>query len=244
MVNQHFSDSFVLYLPKDIVAGDFFWMEVIGAAKSKSIGQKVSGMVFIAAADSTGHGVPGAMVSVVCSNALNRSVKEFGLRETGKILDKARELVIETFVRKDSYGEKSEDVKDGMDISLLCIDYENKEICWSGANNPLWYIEQGELKEIKGDKQPIGKQDNPHPFTTHKIKYDADTTFYLITDGYADQFGGPKGKKFKYKKLQQILLEGSSGAMTEQKKTLESSLASWIGNLEQVDDITLIGVKL
>ncbi|MGZ6539853.1 MAG: PP2C family protein-serine/threonine phosphatase, partial [Bacteroidia bacterium] len=131
-------DTFVLYKPKDIVAGDFYWME------------QVNDTIIIAAADCTGHGVPGAMVSVVCSNALNRAVKEFNLSNTGAILDKATDLVIETF-------EKSPDmVQDGMDISLLSINKVNHQIQWSGANNPLWYFNEAELKAISADKQPIG----------------------------------------------------------------------------------------
>ena len=175
-INKHISNNFILYKPKDLVAGDFYWAESIGD------------LFFIAAADSTGHGVPGAMVSVVCSNALNRTVKEFGLTQTGKILDKTRELVVETFEKSAS------EVKDGMDISLLCIDAKNKTITWSGANNALWYIQNNELLIIKPDKQPIGKTENPSPFTTHEIEYNTNMTFYLFTDGFADQFGGEKGK--------------------------------------------------
>jgi len=152
-VNLHIANNFIYYRPKDIVAGDFYWAEKVGE------------IFFIAAADSTGHGVPGAMVSVVCSNALNRTIKEFKLTETGKILDKTRELVLETFEKSSS------DVKDGMDISLLCIDSNNKNIFWSGANNPLWYIHDNELKEIKADKQPIGKSDYPKPFKILHITY-------------------------------------------------------------------------
>ena len=178
-IDKHIRNNFILYKPKDIVAGDFYWAE------------NINDLIFIAAADSTGHGVPGAMVSVVCSNALNRTVKEFKVFETGKILDKTRELVLETFEKSIS------EVKDGMDISLLCIDVKNKSIFWSGANNPLWYIQDNEWKEIKADKQPIGKSDNPKPFTTHTIEYKDNSTFYLFTDGLADQFGGVHGKKIQ-----------------------------------------------
>lgn len=226
MIKNVFPQSFVLYLPKDIVAGDFYWMEQMG------------GITYIAAADSTGHGVPGAMVSVVCSNALNRSLKEFKLKEPGKILEKTRELVIETF-------EKSgESVKDGMDVSLLCVDKENKRIQWSGANNPLWYLNNKQVTEIKADKQPVGKYENVKPFTTHELKYDEGAVYYLITDGYADQFGGEKGKKFKYKKLQELLESNADEPLENQKESLLSAFNSWKGNLEQVDDVTIIGLRL
>ncbi|MFY8184997.1 MAG: PP2C family protein-serine/threonine phosphatase, partial [Bacteroidia bacterium] len=191
--------------------------------------------------DSTGHGVPGAMVSVVCSNALNRAVLEFKLIQTGQILDKTRELVLETF------SKSTTDVKDGMDISLLAVIRKNNEIVeinWSGANNPLWFIENNEVKEVKANKQPIGKTDNPTPFTTHSIPYVKGTSFYLFTDGYADQFGGPKGKKFKYKQLEELLLELSTKEMSVQKETLNSKFEEWKSGIEQVDDVCVIGIKL
>ncbi|MBX3163077.1 MAG: SpoIIE family protein phosphatase [Bacteroidetes bacterium] len=225
-INKFVPQHFILYKPKDIVAGDFYWSENVGD------------LFFIAAADSTGHGVPGAMVSVVCSNALNRTVLEFGVTEPGKILDKARELVIETFVKSSS------EVKDGMDISLLCIDLKNKNIFWSGANNPLWYVQNNELKEIKADKQPIGKTENPKPFTTHQIDYKENTMFYLFTDGLADQFGGEKGKKFKYKPFADMLLNNSHLQQEQQAEIIDKVFSDWKGALEQVDDVCVIGVRV
>ena len=225
-IDQCVSQNFIYYKPKDIVAGDFYWAE------------KIEEKFFIAAADSTGHGVPGAMVSVVCSNALNRTIKEFKLTETGKILDKTRDLVLETFEKSAS------EVKDGMDISLLCIDSKNKCIFWSGANNPLWYIQDAELKEIKADKQPIGKTDFPKPFTTHEIEYKENTTFYLFTDGLADQFGGPNGKKFKYKQFSDLLIKNNNLSQKQQADIINKAFSDWKGDLEQVDDVCVIGIKL
>ncbi len=225
-INKYLNNNFILYVPKDIVAGDFYWAEIIGEH------------FFIASADSTGHGVPGAMVSVVCSNCLNRAIKEFKVTETGKILDKTRELVLETFEKS------AEEVKDGMDISLLSINTKTKRVFWSGANNPLWYIQNNELKEIKGDKQPIGKTDYPKSFTTHQIEVKESTTFYLFTDGLADQFGGPKGKKFKYKQFEDLLISNCTKTMNEQFHQINQQFISWKGNLEQVDDICIIGIKI
>ncbi|MES2592250.1 MAG: tetratricopeptide repeat protein [Bacteroidota bacterium] len=219
-------ESFIFYKPKDIVAGDFYWMEQKGE------------LLFIAAADCTGHGVPGAIVSVICSNALNRAVLEFGIEEPGKILDKTRELVLETFSKSDT------DVKDGMDISLISINTTSGKIKWSGANNPLWCISSGKLTEIKANKQAIGKTDNPLPFTTHSIPLGKGDSFYLFTDGFADQFGGSQGKKFKYTQLKEIILKNSSLAPEEQKAQLEALFLNWIGSLEQIDDVCLIGVKI
>jgi serine phosphatase RsbU (regulator of sigma subunit)/tetratricopeptide (TPR) repeat protein len=226
-VKSHLPESFVFYKPKDIVAGDFYWMEAIGPD-----------LVCIAAADCTGHGVPGAMVSVVCSTALNRSVIEFGIKDTGKILNKTRELVLETFARS------NEEVKDGMDISLACINSKTSEVQWSGAFNPLWYISNEQMKEITANKQPIGKNDQPLPFTTHTLQFRKGDMLFLFTDGYADQFGGPKGKKFKYKPLKEMLLANHKESPEKQMSMLESALTEWKGTIEQVDDITIIGIRM
>ncbi|MGP8214227.1 MAG: tetratricopeptide repeat protein, partial [Bacteroidia bacterium] len=226
LITEYFPESFVLYKPKDIVAGDFYWMERAGDN------------ILIAAADCTGHGVPGALVSVVCSNALNRTVKEFHITDPGKILDKVRELVLETFEKSAS------NVQDGMDISLCCINTKANKAQWSGAYNSLWYIHNGQMQEVEADKQPIGKNDKPLPFNSHNLKLQKGDTLYLFTDGYADQFGGPKGKKFKYKQLQEILLANSVAPMDDQKKKLEGILNDWKGSLEQVDDILIIGIRV
>jgi tetratricopeptide (TPR) repeat protein len=226
LVKQNLPESFLLYKPKDIVAGDFYWME------------KTSNTVLIAAADCTGHGVPGALVSVVCSNALNRTVKEFKITETGKILDKVRELVLETFEKSES------NVQDGMDISLAAINTNTREAQWSGAFNSLWYIRNNEIKEVAADKQPIGKTDNQKLFITHNLKLQKGDTLYLFTDGYPDQFGGPRGKKFKYAQFNEKLKAISDKSMEEQKNILEQTFEAWKGNLEQVDDVLIIGIRI
>ncbi len=227
-ITEHFPENFIVYKPKDLVAGDFYWAEFVG------------NKFLIAAADSTGHGVPGAIVSVVCSNALNRSLKEFVLTEPGPLLDKTRKLVLETFEKSSS------EVKDGMDISMLCIDSSKNKISWSGANNPLWYVlpNSGTVLEIKANKQPIGKTDNPLPFTTHEIDYIPGTTFYLITDGYSDQFGGEKGKKFKHKSLKDLLITNVNESMKKQSEILDGTFTNWKGSLEQVDDVCIIGIRV
>jgi serine phosphatase RsbU (regulator of sigma subunit) len=255
-VKQHLPQSFILYKPKDIVAGDFYWMECVspeaGAGSSVREADVLSQpltpnsqLVLLAAADSTGHGVPGAMVSVVCSNALNRAVKEFSLKDPGQILDKTRELVLDTFSK--SEGE----VKDGMDISLLSIQKtkgedskETTAIRWSGANNPLWYVAGNKLTEIGATKQPIGKTERPSPFLTHAVPHEPGSMFYLFTDGFADQFGGPKGKKFKYKQLEELLVTVSPLDMKAQAARLEESFKAWKGTLEQVDDVCIIGIRV
>ncbi len=229
-IKELFKDTFIFYKPKDIVAGDFYWL-----ADTKEI-------ILIAVADCTGHGVPGAMVSVVCSNALNRAVKEFGLTDPGLVLDKTREIVIETFEKSGS------EVKDGMDISLLAVpkiqNSDSINLKWAGANNPLWYCKDGRILEIKGNKQPVGKFIKQTEFTTQTLTLKKNDVIYLITDGFADQFGGAKGKKFKYKQLIQTLSSISDKPMSYQKETLHEIFENWRGDLEQVDDVTVVGINL
>jgi tetratricopeptide (TPR) repeat protein len=234
MIKELLIDAFVLYLPKDIVAGDFYWLHSTDVRNEEDD----SRLVFFAAADCTGHGVPGAMVSVVCNNALNRAVKEFGLTDPGLILDKAREILILEFEKSD------EEVKDGMDISLCVLDFATGELAWAGANNPLWVVRNGSLIEKRPNKQPIGKFIGQAPFTTHKVQLWQDDMVYIFTDGYADQFGGPNGKKFMYKNLRSLLIEISSLETNEQKIRLKQTLESWKGGLDQVDDICVIGVRV
>jgi serine phosphatase RsbU (regulator of sigma subunit) len=225
---QSFRDSFILFRPKEKVSGDFYWYE------------RRAGLVLFAAADCTGHGVPGAMVSVVCSGALNRAVKEFGITDPGKILDKARELVLETF-------EKSEtEVKDGMDISFCVFDPQKRELFWAGANNPLWIIRQNGsgVEQIDPNKQPIGRHSSALPFTTHRIELHSGDLFYVFTDGYADQFGGEKGKKFKAAKMKELLLQVRDQSLEKQKQALAQAFDNWRGELEQIDDVCIIGVLI
>jgi serine phosphatase RsbU (regulator of sigma subunit) len=224
LVKEYLQNSFILYKPKDIVAGDFYWME-----------PTKNGILF-AAADCTGHGVPGAMVSVVCNNALNRSVREYGLTDPGKILDKTREIVIQEF-------EKSEDeVKDGMDIALCSL--EGTQLKYAGAHNPLWIVRGGEVIETKANKQPIGQFDQPIPYVTHHIELQKSDSVYIFSDGYVDQFGGERGKKFKPKALRELLLSVQDQPMDRQRQLINEAFEHWQGDLEQVDDVCVIGVKI
>jgi tetratricopeptide (TPR) repeat protein len=224
VVKESLKESFILYMPKDIVAGDFYWLD------------NKNNTVLFAAADCTGHGVPGAMVSVVCNNGLNRSVREHGITEPGKILDKTREIVVAEFEKSE------EDVKDGMDISLCALN--GNQLKWAGANNPLWIIRNGELIEYAPNKQPIGKVDKPTTFTTHHIELQQGDKIYIFSDGYADQFGGEKGKKFKAANLKKLLLSIQNESMEQQKIILQQTFNQWKANLEQVDDVLVIGVSV
>ena len=232
-MNFVLKDSFVLYLPKDVVAGDFFWLE------------KKDNRIYFAAADCTGHGVPGALVSVVCSNALTKSLIEEGNTETDKLLARTREIVIENFSKNDEEKKLvGASIKDGMDITLCSLDFNTLNLQWSGANNPLWFIRNNELQEIKADKQPIGFTHSSKPFTSHSINLELGDLLYLSTDGFQDQFGGPKGKKFKPSQLKEILLKNHHLSMIEQQECLLNSFNHWKRDLEQVDDICIIGVKI
>lgn len=218
--------SFVFYQPRSIVAGDFYWMN-----------EQEEHLIF-AVADCTGHGVPGALMSVVCGNALNRTVNEYGITEPGKILDKVRELVIASF------GTGTHEVNDGMDISLCCWHAASGTMQWAGANNPLWYIRNNEMHELKGDKQPVGRFAHSKPFATHELRAEPGDQFYLFSDGYADQFGGGNGKKFKYRQLKDLLLAGAALPPEKQAEQLRNTFAQWKGQLEQIDDVCIMGVRI
>jgi serine phosphatase RsbU (regulator of sigma subunit) len=231
-----FSDIFVYYKPKDIVAGDFYWLE-----------QK-NNRILLAAADCTGHGVPGAMVSVICNNSLNRSVHEFGLTNPAAILNKTKELVEREFAKS------SERMMDGMDIALFAIEgynpasahNSNYKIEFSGANNPMWVIrkDQAIIEEFKGDKLPIGISDLHKSYTHTELHLSKGDLIYLFSDGLVDQFGGSKGKKLKTSGLKTLLLSIQELAMKDQHQKIADFFTIWQGSLEQVDDICIIGVRL
>ena len=228
LVKNHLPDSFILFKPKDIVAGDFYWLD------------EIEDKVIFAAADCTGHGVPGAMISVVCHNALNSAVREFQLIIPGKILDKTRELVIKQF------SKSTEDVKDGMDISLCVLNKKTLVLEYSGANNPLWLLRNNtsEIAEYKPTKQSVGKGNLANEFVTHSIQLSKGDTIYIFSDGFADQFGGEKGKKYKYKPFKELLTTNKNKSLSEQCDLINSEFEKWKKDLEQVDDICVIGVRV
>jgi len=237
LIQKYLPNSFIIYKPKDIVAGDFYWMHVLPQPN----GWEVEGdTILFSAADCTGHGVPGAMVSVVCNNALNQSVKEFGITQPNLILDKTRELII------DAFAESEEDVKDGMDLSLCALNLKTNILTYAGANNPLWIIRKNakEIEEIKGCKQPIGSFEMSNPFMSHSVQLSKGDTIYIFTDGFVDQFGGPRGKKLKSKAFRKLLLSIQELSIDKQKNVIVETFENWKGNLEQVDDVCIIGVEI
>jgi len=218
---------------------------------SSQLANETNQLILFAACDCTGHGVPGAMVSVVCHNALNRAVREFGLIKPSEILDKTAEIVIENFSKSE------ENIKDGMDISLACIKYSEQstmiELQWAGANNPLWIVRNDQqpttnnqqLEEIRADKQPIGMNEDSTPFTNHTIALNSGDTIYLFTDGFADQFGGETGeKKLTRKRFKEVLLSIQHLSLTEQGIQLDKFITEYRKEVEQIDDILVMGVRV
>ncbi|UKN03259.1 tetratricopeptide repeat protein [Paracrocinitomix mangrovi] len=226
--DEHFSESFLMYEPKDIVAGDFYILEEVGD------------YVFFSVADCTGHGVPGAMVSIVCSNAIRKVLHELNITDPGEVLNHTRDIVINQFERK------GHTVNDGMDISFCRFDKKNMEIKWAGANNDLLYVRNGsdQMEEIKPNKQPIGGYVTTDSFTTHSLKVQKGDMIFMTSDGYPDQFGGPRGKKYKYQRFKDLLLANSQHNMKQQKSLLSTEFFEWKQGMEQIDDVCVMGVKI
>jgi serine phosphatase RsbU (regulator of sigma subunit) len=228
VIRERIGENFILYLPKDIVSGDFYWVET------------VDDWVFFAVCDCTGHGVPGALINIVCNNALNRSIKEYGITSPAKILDKVAELIVE------SIGLDGE-VKDGMDASICSFNKTTRELFWSGANIPLWIARTEfvyELIEHRPDKQAIGLTDDRQPFTEHKIQIQKGDILYLASDGYADQFGGENGKKLTRKKFKELLLLQRGISLEQQQVNLLNFHNEYKGKGDQIDDILVMGIRI
>jgi len=223
-----FPDSFVFFRPKSIVSGDFYWF-----------GEK-GGKYIAAAVDCTGHGVPGAFMSMIGNSFLHEIVMEQGTTQPSGILNKMREKVISALRQREEGGSQ----KDGMDMTLISYAPTQNIVEFSGAKNPLYFIRGGNLTEIKGDKMPVGIQIGVQgDFTNHNIQVQKGDVFYLFTDGFADQFGGPSGKKYRYGAFKEFLVRICSKSTAEQTEMLSKEFNSWQGTLEQVDDICIIGIR-
>jgi serine phosphatase RsbU (regulator of sigma subunit)/ligand-binding sensor domain-containing protein len=228
LLREWLPDSFLLFRPKDIVSGDFYWFTRRG------------NVVHLAAADCTGHGVPGAFMSMMGCSLLNQIVNEQGITEPAQILNILNEKV-KINLRQNEPGSKS---KDGMDICLVAINLDTRTFSFAAANNPLYYITGGELQEHKADKFPIGGgQYQNVVFHSHEFRYSPGEAIYLFSDGYADQFGGPKGRKFMYKKFKELLFEIHHRPCDEQLEILDKTMEEWKNGREQIDDILVIGVR-
>jgi serine phosphatase RsbU (regulator of sigma subunit) len=231
-----FNEYFVLYQPKDIVSGDFYWAVESG---NRETGDKLS---IIAAVDCTGHGVPGAFMSMLGNTLLNQTILNPDVKSAADVLDYLNSKLPENL--KSTSAEMN--IRDGMDMTLCIFDLKNMKMQFAGANNPCWIIRDNELTEIKGDKQPISASTDleKKKFSNHVIDLQKNDCIYLFTDGYADQFGGANEKKFTYKRLKELLLQNSRKDPSQQKAILERTIEDWKGSLEQIDDICMIGIRV
>ena len=238
-------NSFVLYKPKDIVSGDFYWID-----------EKDNKALF-SVVDCTGHGVPGAFMSIVGYNGLNRAVGDHHKTAPGEILDDLNDSVTGSLRQQEDQNA----VKDGMDLALCSLDLKSRVLQYAGANNPLYVVRSCDqaplddkeicstndthnLFEYKADKQPIGSYLDHRKFTTHTIQLLEGDAVYIFSDGFADQFGGERGKKFKYKPFKQLLLTNQRKPLDIQRNILDEAIEIWRGDLEQIDDICIIGIKV
>ncbi len=229
IVKNVLPESFVLYKPKDIVSGDFYWID------------KKEDWSYFAAVDCTGHGVPGAFMSIVGHNLLKDILKNTDSFSPAIIMDKLNDGVANTLHTNSS----NQQTKDGMDMTLCALNYKTLELQFSAAFNPLYIIRNGELLQYKADKFPVGMFiGGKRNFTNNVIQLEAGDHVYIFSDGYADQFGGPKGKKFMAGNFRTLLTETSKLTIDDQKNHLNKTIEEWRGNLEQVDDMLVIGVKI
>jgi len=226
--NSNFRDSFVLFKPKDIVSGDFYWI------------RQKDNLLFYATADCTGHGVPGGFMTMLGLSFLDDIIESKLTKIPAEALNLIRDKIVHTLKQTGNIGEN----KDGMDITLCCIDKTKNELTFASANNSVYIIRNGELTIYKGDRQPCGFHHESKPFSAHTITINPNDCIYTFTDGYADQFGGPKEKKFRYKQFEDTLLSHVNDSFSEQKMKLSSTFETWKGDLEQVDDILVIGIKI
>jgi DNA-binding response OmpR family regulator len=224
---QYLQEHFSIYLPKDILSGDFFWV------------YKVESKIIIAVMDCTGHGVPGALMSILGIALLNETVLHDHIIQPNIILESLRSKIIMALAQRTG----NDHVKDGIEGSVICFDTETKKLQYSGAFNPLIIMCNGEMTEIKADRFPIGYHDTYESFTLHELFIDRDETIYLFSDGIIDQFGGLKDKRFMLEHLKEIIYLNHNESMERQKELLLSELDDWKGDLDQTDDILILGIR-
>ena len=227
-VRKMFPESFIFQRPKDIVSGDFYWA------------RKIDNRIFLAVADCTGHGVPGAFMSLIGVEFFRQIIDTQGIYQPSHILDEINRNFDMVFDNMDDLH-----MRDGMDLSFCAIDVVGRKLEFAGAFNPVYIVRDGEIIEIKGDKNMLGPNigHGRRPFRNHEIDLQDDDTMYLFSDGYADQFGGPEGKKFKYRRFRHLILSIFEKPLSVQHHMLDKRLNEWKGSLEQVDDILVLGVK-
>ncbi|MBS1637516.1 MAG: SpoIIE family protein phosphatase [Bacteroidetes bacterium] len=229
-------DYFVLYKPQAIISGDFYWMSQVRTSTDGAP------LVVLAVVDCTGHGVPGALMSIVGNTLLNQTIKNPAINTPAEALDFLNHELPKNLKQQQA----GEIIRDGMDMVMCAINYNTLTLYFSGANNPICILRDGEIIEIKGDKQGItgSTDDIKKPFTNHTFQLRKNDMLYMFTDGFADQFGGPDGKKFRYKNLQKEFIQVHSMSLKAQREYLSNVFDNWKGDLDQVDDVTIIGVRI
>ncbi len=238
VMDDLFGDYFIYYQPRDIVSGDFYWATSVSTTLKEEKNRRVA---LLAVADCTGHGVPGAFMSLLGTNFLKQSSGELSVNNPAQALDFLNKNVIATL--NQNPGENR--VRDGMDIGLIAIDYENMHLQYAGANNPIYIVRNGIMEIIQADSQAIGSvSDEVKNFTNHSYQLQKGDCIYLFTDGYADQFGGTKGKKFMYRQFRELLLRLATLPMSRQCEELDQVFKSWKGKHEQVDDVCVLGIRV
>ena len=229
MLDKHLSEYYILFKPKDIVSGDFYW----AAEKNKKL--------VVTAVDCTGHGVPGAFMSMLGMSFLNEIVGKDKITEANEILNRLRDEIIGSLKQSG----RDDEAKDGMDMALCVIDKEKMKLQYAGANNPIYFIRDGVLQKFKSDRMPIGihfKADIS--FSKTEIDLKAGDTIYIFTDGFADQFGGDDGRKLKYQPFQELIKSMHHETMKKQHELLNKAFEDWRGFYEQIDDVLVIGIRI
>jgi serine phosphatase RsbU (regulator of sigma subunit) len=226
-LSEILKDHFVFFKPKDIVSGDFYWI------------RKVAGNIIIISADCTGHGVPGAFMSMFGVAFLNEIVGKENITVPSRILGRLREMIIWSLGQ-----DTGNEVKDGMDMAVITMDASQKILQYAGAHSPMYLVRNKELIQVDSDRMPISIHERMDEFSNHTLEVRDNDQVYIFSDGYPDQFGGPSNKKFKYKPFKELILQNSGKPMKEQKELLEKSFDAWKGQNEQVDDVVVIGIKI
>lgn len=227
-INRILPENFVFYQPREVVSGDFYFVS------------RKNNQVIVCVGDCTGHGVPGALMSILGITFLNEIIAHGSFSSAGSILNQMREHVMDALCQTGDDSER----KDGIDLALCIVDQKANLLSFAGAFNPVYIVREGNLMEIAGDMMPVGVgAEEELCFTTHLYELNPDDTIYLFTDGFVDQFGGTSNRKFKYKPFREMLTQISSLPMKEQKKTIEQTFNNWKGNLEQLDDVLIFGFR-
>jgi serine phosphatase RsbU (regulator of sigma subunit) len=228
-INRLFPDNFLIFLPRDIVSGDFYWVH------------QENDKIIIAVGDSTGHGVPGAFISILGISYLYLVISKHSPNTPAQLMNYLREYFMKTL---DQTG-KEEEQKDGIDMSICFFDKNLKQVQFAGAFNPVYIVRNNNLVQLEGDKMPIGvSAEFENSFTNKQFELEPNDMVYLFSDGFPDQFGGPDGKKYKYNKFRELLIKCSSMPVSEQKMIIIDEFTEWKGNLPQLDDMTMVGIKI